>query len=52
LLIQTENVQAKIFEGDKYDCGSKEGYLEATIAVAMKEPGLSDKIKKTITDKL
>jgi UTP--glucose-1-phosphate uridylyltransferase len=52
LLIQTENVQAKIFEGDKYDCGSKEGYLEATIAMAMKEPGLSDKIKKTITDKL
>jgi UTP--glucose-1-phosphate uridylyltransferase len=52
LLIQTENVQAKIFEGDKYDCGSKEGYLEATIAVAMKEPVLSDKIKKTITDKL
>ena len=52
LLIQTENVQAKIFEGDKYDCGSKEGYLEATIDVAMKEPGLSDKIKKTITDKL
>jgi len=52
LLIQTENVQAKIFEGDKYDCGSKEGYLEATIAVAMKEPGLSDKIKKIITDKL
>jgi UTP--glucose-1-phosphate uridylyltransferase len=52
LLIQTENVQAKIFEGNKYDCGSKEGYLEATIAVAMKEPVLSDKIKKTITDKL
>ena len=51
LLIQTENVQAKIFEGNKYDCGSKEGYLEATIAVAMKEPGFSDKIKKIITDK-
>lgn len=51
LLIQTENVQAKIFEGNKYDCGSKEGYLQATIAVAMKEPGFSDKIKKTITDK-
>ncbi|MDC1123731.1 UTP--glucose-1-phosphate uridylyltransferase GalU [Gammaproteobacteria bacterium] len=51
LLIQTENVQAKIFEGDKYDCGSKEGYLEATITVAMKEPGFSDKIKKIITDK-
>ena len=51
LLIQAENVQAKIFEGNKYDCGSKEGYLEATIAVAMKEPGFSDKIKKIITDK-
>jgi len=51
LLIQKENVQAKIFEGDKYDCGSKEGYLEATIAVAMKEPSFSDKIKKFITDK-
>ena len=51
LLIQAENVQAKIFAGDKYDCGSKEGYLEATIAVAMKEPGFSDKIRKFITDK-
>ena len=52
LLIEVEGVQAKIFEGDKYDCGSKEGYLDATIAVAMKDPYFSDKIKKIITDKL
>ena len=51
-LIEIEDVQAKIFEGDKYDCGSKEGYLDATIAVAMKDPYFSDKIKKIITDKL
>ena len=36
----------KLFEGDKYDCGSKEGYLDATIAVAMKDPYFSDKIKE------
>ena len=52
LLIEAEGVQAKIFEGDKYDCGSKEGYLDAIIAVAMKDPYFSDKIKKIITDKL
>jgi UTP-glucose-1-phosphate uridylyltransferase len=51
LLIQTENVQAKIFEGISMIVEVKKGYLEATIAVAMKEPGFSDKIKKTITDK-
>jgi UTP-glucose-1-phosphate uridylyltransferase len=42
----------KFLKVNKYDCGSKDGYLEATIAVAMKEPGFSDKIKKIITDKL
>ena len=52
LLTKIENVQVKIFDGEKYDCGSKDGYLEATIAVAMKDPYYANKIKKIITGKL
>jgi UTP--glucose-1-phosphate uridylyltransferase len=30
------------YYGDRYDCGSKKGFIEATIALAMKHPELSD----------
>lgn len=30
------------FEGHRYDCGSKSGYLEATVAFALANPELSD----------
>lgn len=30
------------FEGIRYDCGSKQGFLEATVAFAMARPDLAD----------
>jgi len=35
---------AVVFEGDRYDCGSKLGYLEATLAVAMRDPELGPRL--------
>jgi UTP--glucose-1-phosphate uridylyltransferase len=37
-LIATEGVYAFQYEGKRYDCGSKEGFLEATVEFALKHP--------------
>jgi UTP--glucose-1-phosphate uridylyltransferase len=37
-LLREESVYAYEFEGQRYDCGSKLGYLKATIAYALKHP--------------
>src|SRR3990167_2679229 len=37
-LLQEETVHALKFSGKRYDCGTKLGYLEATIAYALKHP--------------
>lgn len=37
-LLKKETVTALQFKGKRYDCGSKLGYLEATIAYALKHP--------------
>lgn len=44
-LLQEEPVYACRFEGKRYDCGSKIGYLEATVAYALKHPELADDFK-------
>jgi UTP--glucose-1-phosphate uridylyltransferase len=44
-LLQEERVQALQFTGKRYDCGSKLGYLEATIAYALKHPELANDFK-------
>jgi UTP--glucose-1-phosphate uridylyltransferase len=41
-LLRDENVFAYKFEGTRYDCGSKLGYLQATINYALKHPELAD----------
>ncbi|HZQ61085.1 MAG TPA: UTP--glucose-1-phosphate uridylyltransferase GalU, partial [Casimicrobiaceae bacterium] len=40
-LLEEEQVLAYAFEGRRYDCGSKLGYLEATIDFALKHPELA-----------
>ncbi|MEP6655857.1 MAG: UTP--glucose-1-phosphate uridylyltransferase GalU [Betaproteobacteria bacterium] len=40
-LLREETVLAYAFEGRRYDCGSKLGYLEATVDFALKHPELS-----------
>ena len=37
-LLREESVYAYEFEGQRYDCGSKLGYLKATVAYALKHP--------------
>jgi UTP--glucose-1-phosphate uridylyltransferase len=35
-LIDTEGVHALQYQGKRYDCGSKQGFLEATVELALK----------------
>ena len=37
-LLQQEAVHAYAYEGKRYDCGSKEGFLEATVEIALSHP--------------
>ena len=41
-LLAEEPVQAYAFEGRRYDCGRKLGYLEATVDFGLKHPELAD----------
>ena len=41
-LLREESVLAYEFEGRRYDCGSKLGYLQATVNFALKHPELAD----------
>ena len=44
-LLQTKNVYAYQLQGKRYDCGSKLGYLQATIAYALKHPEVAEEFK-------
>jgi UTP--glucose-1-phosphate uridylyltransferase len=41
-LLQEESVLAYRFEGKRYDCGSKLGYLQATVEYALQHPDLRE----------
>ena len=49
-LIKTEGVHALQYLGKRYDCGSKEGFLEATVELALRHPdvgpGFQEYLKK------
>lgn len=47
-LLLEEPVYAYQFQGKRYDCGSKLGYLEATIAYALKHPELAQDFKRSL----
>ena len=47
-LLQEEKVYAYQFAGKRYDCGSKLGYLEATVAYALKHPELAVDFKHSL----
>lgn len=48
-LLKSETVHAYQFDGIRYDCGSKLGYLKATIAFALKHPELATDFRATLT---
>ncbi|MEO5694591.1 MAG: UTP--glucose-1-phosphate uridylyltransferase GalU [Usitatibacter sp.] len=45
-LLREESVFAYEFQGQRYDCGSKLGYLQATVNYALKHPELADDFRK------
>ncbi|MBI2384193.1 MAG: UTP--glucose-1-phosphate uridylyltransferase GalU [Gammaproteobacteria bacterium] len=49
MLIQEQTVLAYQFEGKRYDCGSKLGYLQANVEYALKHPELADEFRKYLT---
>jgi UTP--glucose-1-phosphate uridylyltransferase len=49
-LLLEQSVYALQFQGRRYDCGSKLGYLEATVAFALKHPELGKEFKKSLRD--
>lgn len=49
-LLKKERVNALQFSGKRYDCGSKIGYLEATIAYALKHPELAHDFELLLKD--
>ncbi len=46
------NVHAHIFEGDRFDTGSLEGYLNATVEFAMRDPAIKETMIKICKEKL
>jgi len=44
-LLDKPSVYGVLFEGDRYDCGDKMGFLEATISIALKRPEFGPKLK-------
>ena len=50
LQIEDEEVFGFIYDGQKFDCGSKEGFVHATIALALKDKAINKKIKEIIKD--
>jgi UTP--glucose-1-phosphate uridylyltransferase len=49
-LLQEESVYTCRFQGKRYDCGSKIGYLEATVAYALKHPELAEEFKQCLSE--
>ncbi len=49
-LLSDEQVYAKIYEGEKFDCGSKMGFIHATIALALRDESISHDINKIIKE--
>lgn len=48
-LLAEENVYAYEFEGKRYDCGSKLGYLQATVEFGLKHESLGPKFREYLT---
>ena len=49
-LLSQEEIFASIFDGKKYDCGSKEGFIHANIALALEDKSIAETIKTIIKE--
>ncbi len=50
-LLKEEQVLAYQFKGERYDCGSKLGYLKATVEYALQHDELSDEFRGYLVDR-
>ncbi|MEJ8856067.1 UTP--glucose-1-phosphate uridylyltransferase GalU [Variovorax robiniae] len=44
-LLKKESVYAYAYQGTRYDCGSKEGFLQATVELALAHPEVGDEFR-------
>ena len=49
-LLQQEAVLSYQFHGTRYDCGSKQGYLQATVQFALKHPEVSEEFRAFLSN--
>jgi len=49
-LLNEENIFAYEFEGKRYDCGSKIGYLQATVEYGLKHPELNEEFSNYLSE--
>jgi UTP--glucose-1-phosphate uridylyltransferase len=47
-LMDSQPVYGVLFEGNRYDCGNKLGFLEGTVALGLKHPELGAPLRKII----
>ncbi len=50
LLLETEKAYAYRFKGRRFDCGSKLGYIEATLNYALQHPELKHPVRKLLAE--
>ena len=51
-MIGQQPFHAVTFDGKRYDCGSKVGYIEANLAIALERPDLADEVRAIALDLL
>ncbi|KPF63822.1 UTP--glucose-1-phosphate uridylyltransferase [Porphyrobacter sp. AAP60] len=51
-MIGTQPFHAVTFDGARYDCGSKVGFVEATLAIALARPDMGDQVRAIAIDLL
>lgn len=51
-MIGTQPFHAVTFAGERFDCGSKTGYIEANLAVALSRPDMADDVRRIATSLL
>jgi UTP--glucose-1-phosphate uridylyltransferase len=49
-LLKTQHVHAYQYFGKRYDCGSKQGFLEATVELALQHPEVGASFRKFLQD--
>jgi len=52
MMLKDESVYACVYQGKKFDCGSKKGFVEATLTISLRDPEIKDEIKDFIRKQL